>query len=345
MPVAIERISVNDMAPIGSLRERRLRRGAVGDRSKALEIGLVNNMPDAATLATERQFSNLLAAASGRFDVRLHLFALSEVPRSYAARNALSQSYGDARELRRTRLDALIVTGAEPVAPELAQEPYWRALTELIDWADANTFSTILSCLAAHAGVQHLDGVARRALVTKCSGIFAFDAIARHPLLAGLEGGLSAPHSRRNGLDREELLGRGYQVLTYRADAGVDVFVKQKRSLLVFLQGHPEYGDESLAREYRRDMGRFLQGEQNAPPAIPANYFPSEVERSLAAFGERATRERRPALMREFPEAGAFGPGDAPWRKAAAQLYGNWLALIAERKAEAAPIAAVRWGG
>ena len=176
MPVTIERIAPEGVAHLGSMRERRLRRGSIRDRGKRIDIGLVNNMPDAALLATERQFSNLLAAASGRMDVRLHLYALSDVPRSAEARAALKRTYQDVKALRPGRLDALIVTGAEPVAPELDQEPYWRALADLIDWADANTVSTILSCLAAHAGVLHLDGIEREPLPAKCSGIFAFEA-------------------------------------------------------------------------------------------------------------------------------------------------------------------------
>ena len=131
MPVTIERLSPETVAQISAVRERRLRRGSLRDRGKRIEIGLVNNMPDAALLATERQFSNLLTAASGRADVRLHLFALRDVPRSAEARAALKRTYRDASELGRRRLDALIVTGAEPLAPELAQEPYWAALTEL----------------------------------------------------------------------------------------------------------------------------------------------------------------------------------------------------------------------
>ena len=121
-------------------------------------------MPDAALLATERQFSNLLTAAAGRADVRLHLFALRDVPRSPEARAALERTYRDAASLAASRIDALIVTGAEPLAAELALEPYWPALTELIDWADANTVSTIFSCLAAHVGVQHFDRIVRQPL-------------------------------------------------------------------------------------------------------------------------------------------------------------------------------------
>jgi homoserine O-succinyltransferase len=347
MPVAIERLSPENVARMGSIGERRLRRGAIRDRGKTIEIGLVNNMPDAALLATERQFSNLLSAAAGRYDVRLHLYALRDVPRSQEARGALTRTYRDAGQIRSRRLDALIVTGAEPVAAELEREPYWGALTQLIDWAESNTISTILSCLAAHVGVRHLDGVARQPLAEKCSGVFAFETTARHKLVAGLGDGATTPHSRRNGLDAGELIRWDYQVLTSDPQIGVDAFVKQRQSLLVFLQGHPEYEDDSLAREYRRDMSRFLRGEHGVLPAMPADYFPVPVERSLAAFAERAWLERRPELMSAFPDAGAFGSGHAPWRKSAVQLYRNWLDIVAERKAAAfdeAPMA-VRWGG
>ena len=107
--------------------------------------------------------------------------------------------------------------------------------------------------------------------------------------------------------------------------------------------------DNSLAREYRRDMGRYparraATRRLRSPPAISRH----EVERRCEAFAERAQRERRPELMREFPEAGALGPSEAPWRACGARSsMRNWLAIIAERKTragESAPIAAVRVG-
>jgi homoserine O-succinyltransferase len=348
MALTIERTSPTGVAQLGNIREQHMRRGAIRDRSQRIEIGLVNNMPDAALLATERQFSDLLGSACGDVDVRLHLYALPDVPRSQEARAGLLRNYRDAGRLRGERLDALIVTGAEPLAPELAQEPYWRSLCELIDWAESNTVSTILSCLAAHVGVQHLDGIARQPLAAKCSGIFAFETVARHKLVSDLASGVVAPHSRRNGLSRQELARQDYQTLTYDSEIGVDIFIKQKQSLLVFLQGHPEYEADSLAREYRRDMNRFLRGERDALPGIPAGYFPAAVERSHATFAERARLERRPELMAEFPDAGVAGLDKAPWRKSAIQLYRNWLEIVAERKEallDDAPVAVARWGG
>src|ERR1700736_254302 len=227
MPATIERILRDGVAQLGGARERRMRRGSIRDRGRRIEIGLVNNMPDAALLATERQFSNLLSAAAGDLDVRLHLYAISDVPRSVETSAVLSRTYQDVKSLRPGRLDALIVTGAE-----------------LIDWADSHTISTILSCLAAHAGVLHLDGVARQPLPEKCSGIFAFETTPRNKLVSGFGGAALTPHSRRNGLDAETLTRENYQILARHPETGVDIFTKQRRSLFVFLQGHPEYEDD-----------------------------------------------------------------------------------------------------
>ncbi len=63
---------------------------------------------------------------------------------------------------------------------------------------------------------------------------------------------------------------KGYLTLTRAPGAGVDMFVKEWLALQVFLQGHPEYDADTLAREYRRDVGRFLAGERADAPAPPA---------------------------------------------------------------------------
>jgi hypothetical protein len=51
-----------------------------------LTIGLVNNMPDAACEATERQFIDLLRAATSGTVVRLKLFSIADVPRAAEVR-------------------------------------------------------------------------------------------------------------------------------------------------------------------------------------------------------------------------------------------------------------------
>ncbi|HXW41096.1 MAG TPA: homoserine O-succinyltransferase, partial [Xanthobacteraceae bacterium] len=81
--------------------------------ANCITIGLVNNMPDAALQATERQFVDLIRAATPNAVVLLKLFAIPELRRG-DARYALDERYRDIAELWDTPLDGLIVTGAEP---------------------------------------------------------------------------------------------------------------------------------------------------------------------------------------------------------------------------------------
>ena len=208
--------------------------------------------------------------------VRLTLYTLPEVPRTEFGRQQVS-SYSSIDELWDRRHDGLIVTGTEPRAADLKDEPFWGSLTRVLEWAEHHTYSTILSCLAAHAGILHIDGIAQAAAGRQ--------AVRRVRVCARLgssadrrrAGRLPMPHSRWNEIPEDALLACGYRVLTRSEDAGVDAFVKQRKSLFVFFQGHPEYDAMTLLLEYRRDIGRFLRGERETYPPMPQGYFDDEI--------------------------------------------------------------------
>jgi homoserine O-succinyltransferase len=345
MPLTIERPVPT--APGQAPGERRARPGGFADRSwRTIAIGLVNNMPDAAVAATQRQFVRLIEDASGELDIRLSLFALETVPRAGEARRAMAEDYAPAGAIEAAQLDALVVTGAEPCAADLRDEPFWDELGFVLDWAAENTVSSLLSCLAAHAEVLRSDGVARRPLASKRAGVFSVDVVADHELVRGLGPRYRAPHSRWNDLDEAKLAEKGYRVLARSPECGVDLFVRKARSLLVFLQGHPEYEADTLAREHRRDLMRFLQGEATAPPRPPANYYPPDAAAAVASFARRAMAAPEAAVAAGFPVS-ALSLKDEPWRQAGVQLVHNWLGLVARRKAarSAATFAVARWGG
>jgi homoserine O-succinyltransferase/O-acetyltransferase len=313
------------------------RSGSAADLSgdNCLTIGLVNNMPDAAVESTERQFVRLVRTATSGQTVRFALFSLAEVPRSEHARRRLAERYRDISELWDSRLDGLIVTGTEPRAARLNDEPYWSSLTKLVDWARENTVSTIWSCLAAHAAVLHADGIERQPLNEKLFGVFECDVVATHPLTKGSPRRLRVPHSRHNGLSASALTAAGYRVLSRSTAAGVDAFAKEERgrSLFLFLQGHPEYDADTLAREYRRDVGRFLRGEREELPATPQGYFNDLATAAAAAFSARAVCDRRASLVAVFPMADLEAGLENTWRGSAISLYENWVNYLADRKA------------
>jgi len=275
----------------------------------------------------------LLAAAAGDMAIRLTLYTLPEVPRTDFGRQQVS-GYSDISELWNSRLDGLIVTGAEPRAADLEDEPYWESLTRVLEWAERHTYSTILSCLAAHAGILHIDGIVRRPLDDKRFGVFECVRVADHPLTAAAPSRLQMPQSRWNEIPEEALLACGYRVLTRSDAAGVDSFVKQRKSLFVFFQGHPEYEAVTLMLEYRRDIGRFLRRERDTYPPMPRGYFDEETAAALTALQERALLDRREELLAEFPTAMAAGKLTNTWRSTAESLYRNWLRYICAEKGQ-----------
>src|SRR5580704_4698276 len=273
-------------------------------RLECVSIAFINNMTDAALEDTELQFFELLDEASGDVPVVLNLHSLSGVPRGERGQQHLNNFYFSTEDLLNGQFDAVIMTGTEPRQSNLRNEPYWSAMTSVLDWAESNTASTILSCLAAHAGVLHSDGLERHPLVDKRFGVFEFDSIAYHELTNGAAERVRFPHSRWNEVRADALTANGYLVLTQSAEGGVDSFVKKKkRSLFVHFQGHPEYGAQTLLKEYRRDIKRFLSKERETYPSMPNGYFDEEATRLLADFRDVVLSDRREELMEGFPEA------------------------------------------
>jgi homoserine O-succinyltransferase/O-acetyltransferase len=298
------------------------------DPSLPLEIGLVNNMPDAALRSTERQIRGLLERSCGDLCFNLRVYIIPEVPRSQTGRE-LARNYHDIGELWQTALDGVIVTGTEPRTEDLREEPYWGTLTRLMEWADEHTASSIWSCLAAHAALQHMDGIERRRLAQKRFGVFECTRQTDHLLTQGLPQRLRMPHSRWNELAEEDLVAAGYSVLTRSPEAGADAFVKQRRSLFLFFQGHPEYDADTLIVEYRRDIGRYLRGERETYPTLPRGCFDGAVLQQLQVLRLLAANHRDEATLSAFPLALATAHAENSWRETATALYRNWLQYLA----------------
>lgn len=315
---------------------------AMSGRPDAVRIALVNNMPDAALEDTELQFLDLLDEASDDTPVVLQLLSLPKVPRGERGEQHLRTFYAGMDELERSRIDGMIITGTEPRQPNLVDEPYWGALTDLFEWAERNTFSTVLSCLAAHAGVLHSDGIKRHPLHDKKLGVFESQKMATHELLCDTPGGMRFPHSRWNEVRESELTAAGYDTLLNSPEAGVDLFVKKKgKSLFLHFQGHPEYSARTLLKEFRRDIKRYLRGERPNYPSLPLGYFDEAGEGALELFREMAMAARGEERLMSFPEEIATGGLENRWRPGSVAIYRNWLRYIAAKKTESSKLMAV----
>lgn len=308
-----------------------------GSRDECVRIALVNNMPDAALEDTEAQFFGLLRAAAVDLTVHVQLYSLPEIARDNRAKQHMSGSYGDLRDLPNGRFDALIVTGTEPREQDLRREAYWNTLAEVFDWAEDNTVSTILSCLAAHASALHGDGIARHRLSDKRFGVFDESRACDHPLVRKTSRFLRIPHSRWNELRETDLRSRGYTIITKSEEAGVGLFVKHKgKSLFVHWQGHPEYAAHTLLKEYRRDVKRFIRRERETYPSLPHGYFGIRAGELLAEFRKQVLSDPREEMLALFPTTVVAETVQNGWHSAGAHIYRNWLEYVISRKTNCA---------
>ncbi len=60
--------------------------------------------------------------------MRLRFYAIDGIERGESAAQHIGAHYADIETLTREKLDGLIITGCEPKAASLADEPYWPSL-------------------------------------------------------------------------------------------------------------------------------------------------------------------------------------------------------------------------
>jgi len=310
-------------------------------RGEGIKVALINNMPDAAIEDTESQFFELLEDAASGIVVRIRLFSLPGIPRGDRGERHLTSFYSAIEDLWRDRFDAVIMTGTEPQRPDLRDETYWPVLTDVLRWAERNTASTVLSCLAAHAGVLYSDGIVRQPLNDKRFGVFECSRTGEHPLTWRIGEVMCFPHSRWNEVRERDLTSCGYVALTRSHKAGIDLFVKKKaRSLFVHFQGHPEYGVRTLLKEYRRDIRRFLHHERQTYPSMPDGYFDAEADKVLEEFREKASARRDPDQFAAFPEEQVSRNLQKGWHSSALCIYRNWLRYVATTRSDQSHVVA-----
>ena len=303
------------------------------DRSgRCITIGLLNNMAGAAFKATERQFVTLLDSASEGIPIHVSFYSLPGMSLSESGGQHFASHYESAESLLNTQLDGLIVTGREPKMASLRDEPYWSGFTQVLEWARSNTHSTVWSCLAAHAAILHMDGIDRRKSDEKNFGVFECVQESEHPLTQGLSKRFRVPHSRWNGVVQQDLIDCGYSVLSRIAGNGVDTFIKQEKSLFVFFQGHLEYESDTLMREYRRDVARYIRAEVPDYPQLPCGYFDGGTERVLTELSQKAALRRNMELVASVAATIEKAKVDNTWQRSATQIYRNWLECICARK-------------
>ena len=222
------------------------------------------------------------------------------------------------------------MTGANVSHPDLADEPFWGPLIEVIDWAHENVTSTLCSCLATHAVLQFRYGQRRHLLPAKRWGVYPHRVMDKqHPLVNDVNTLFDVPHSRFNEIGRKQFDAAGLRVLAESSDAGVHLAVSEDGFRLVFFQGHPEYDTISLLKEYKREVTRFATAQRDDYPPFPESYIRLRDRAILDEHRDRILSSRKHGnQLPKFPESHIIAGLDNTWHDTAAGVVGNWMGKI-----------------
>ena len=297
---------------------------------RELHIGFLNMMPDAALEATERQFIRLVGNCNRIAQFYVYPFSLPGLERSAETRDYIERHYSKFEDIKAQGLDALIITGANVANPSLDQEPFWDPLVEVVRWAEDNVASVLCSCLATHALLKYLHGIERQPLPQKRWGVYSHRISSPdHPLLRDVNTRFDVPHSRYNEISRQQLEDAGLTVLAESTDGGVHMAVSPDQFRLIYFQGHPEYDKNSLLKEYKREVLRYLKGELASPPAMPEHYFSHKVQQLVKRYVEAATlAQANNEALPDWLEERLDLLLDNTWGDTAKVLVNNWLGLV-----------------
>ena len=256
---------------------------------RPLRLLLLNLMPTKEV--TETQLLRKLSNSPLQVEVEF-LHTTSYVSKNVAPEH-LESFYTSFDKVRDLNYDGMIITGAPVENMEFEDVDYWQELCDIMEWSSKNVHSTLHICWGAQAALYYHYGVPKYPLDSKMSGVYKHNVLKpQSPLFRGFDDDYFMPHSRYTEVKEEDILKvPDLELLSVSKEAGVCA-IKSSDNRRVFITGHPEYDDDTLALEYSRDVKKGL------PIAIPENYFPNND----------------PAQKPEVH-----------WRAHAQLLYTNWL--------------------
>lgn len=297
---------------------------------RELHIGLLNMMPDAALRATERQFLRLVGSCNRIVQICIHPFSVDAQSRGAEAQAYLGEFYEEFEDLREEGLDALILTGANPVTADITAEAFWQPMIEVVDWAQENVCSILCSCLASHAMLKQYHGVERFRRPSKRWGVYSHRVTEPdHPLVRHVNTRFDAPRSHVFEVSPEQVEDAGGRILAADPATGWHLATSADGFRFVYFQGHPEYDIDSLLKEYKREMQRFAAGEREDLPPYPDNYLPDAAREILDAHRDAAAQALgagRP--VPNLPEAEVRPELDNTWTDTGKAIFNNWLGLV-----------------
>ena len=135
---------------------------------RPLKIVIVNLMPT--KIATETQLLRLLS--NSPLQIEIDFLQMDTHESKNTPSEHLATFYTTFDEIKDSKYDGMIITGAPVENLEYEDVDYWGELTRIMDWSKTHVTSTLHICWAALAGLYYHYGVPKHPLKEKCSGVF-----------------------------------------------------------------------------------------------------------------------------------------------------------------------------
>ena len=255
---------------------------------RPLKLAIVNLMPT--KIVTETQLLRLIGNTA--LQVEVDLIRMASHESKHVSAEHLQTFYKDFEDIKNSKYDGMIVTGAPVEHMSFQEVNYWDELKLIFDFADKNVFSTMFICWGAQAAMHYYYDVPKYPLPEKRFGVFEHNVLVKRPIVRGFDDVFFAPHSRHTEFRAEDIEKvNDVEIIARSGEAGV-YLVASKDGRRVFVSGHCEYDPLTLDAEYRRDLS------QGKPIQVPKNYYPNDDD-------------TKPPVVR--------------WRSHGNLLFANWL--------------------
>ena len=234
---------------------------------RPIEIAILNLMPT--KIETETQLIRLLS--NSPLQIKVTLIGTESYVGTHTSLGHLQRFYKTFSEVKDSRFDGMIITGAPVEMMEFSEVKYWKELTEILDFANTNVQSTIFICWGAQAALHYYYGLNKTVLEKKLFGVFKHKKFVNFdPLLKGTDEEFYMPHSRHTTVDIEDIKKVDDLLILAGSDKIGASVIRSKNGKRIFLMGHMEYDKDTLKNEYYRDLNKGL------PIDPPENYFKDE---------------------------------------------------------------------
>ncbi len=288
MPIKIP----NDLPAVKILNDENIfvmtEKRAITQDIRPLKILLLNLMP--LKIDTETQLSRLLG--NSPLQVEIELICTKTHNSKNVSPGHLQAFYKHFEDVKDKKYDGMIITGAPVETMQFEEVDYWNELCEIMEWSKKMVHSTFHICWGAQAGLYYHYKIDKHMLEKKLFGVFKHKVERKFSMLfRGFDDIFNIPHSRYTTVYREEIEKvPELRILASSDEAGIFA-LSTDNGRQVFITGHPEYDNDTLKKEYLRDLKAGLGTEK------PVNYF----------IGDDT--ENPPST----------------WRSYANLLYSNWL--------------------